>query len=193
MFEKINQFEQALAEFTGAKYAVMTDCCTHAIELCFRYDNVRACAYPAYTYLSIPQLMHRLKIKAIMMDDPDWVGEYQFLGTRIWDSARLLRKNMYHKGQLQCLSFGYGKPLQAGRGGAILLDDKDDYLALLSMRYDGRDLNITPWQDQRVFRTGYHYRPTPEEAELCLQLLPTVNQEPKHVVYPDCRNITIID
>lgn len=193
MFEKIDQFEQALAEFTGARYAVMTDCCTHAIELCFRHDKVHACAYPAYTYLSIPQLMHRLQIKAIMLDDPDWVGEYQFLGTRIWDSARLLRKDMYRPGMLQCLSFGYSKPLQAGRGGAILCDDRDDYLALLSMRYDGRDLNITPWQDQKVFRTGYHYRPTPEEAELCLQLLPTVNQEPKHVVYPDCRNIIIRD
>ena len=27
MFEKILQFEQALAEYTGAPYAVMTDCC----------------------------------------------------------------------------------------------------------------------------------------------------------------------
>jgi dTDP-4-amino-4,6-dideoxygalactose transaminase len=33
-FEKIVEFESALAKFTGAPYAVMTDCCTHAIELC---------------------------------------------------------------------------------------------------------------------------------------------------------------
>ena len=37
MFEKIKQFEEALADFTGAPYAIMTDCCTHAIELCLRY------------------------------------------------------------------------------------------------------------------------------------------------------------
>ena len=192
MFDKIFEFERELAKYTGARYAVMTDCCTHAIELCFRYDKVHVCAFPAYTYLSIPQLMHRLEVHSIMMDDPNWVGEYQFLGTRVWDSARLLRPGMYRKGMLQCLSFGYSKPLDAGRGGAILMDDLDDYRALSAMRYDGRDLTISPWQDQQVFRTGYHYRPTPEEAERCLELLPTVNAEPKHVVYPDCRKITIV-
>lgn len=195
MFDEILKFEQALAEFTGAPYAIMTDCCTHAIELCLRYDNVKECAFTPYTYLSVPMTMHKLGIKYyyINEDRQTWTGEYRFHQTRIWDSARLLQRDMYRKGSMRCLSFGYSKPLQAGRGGAILLDDKDAYLALLSMRYDGRDLNITPWQDQKIFRVGYHYRPTPEEAELCLQLLPTVNQEPRFVAYPDCRNITIID
>ena len=192
MFDKIFEFERELAKYTGAEYAVMTDCCTHAIELCFRHDHVRDCAYPAYTYLSIPQLMHRLGIRGIMVDDPNWIGEYQFLNTRVWDSARLLRPGMYRRGQLQCLSFGYSKPLDAGRGGAILMDNLEDYRALSAMRYDGRDLTISPWQDQQIFRTGYHYRPTLEEAQRCLELLPTADTEPKHVVYPDCRKITII-
>ena len=40
MFDKILEFETALAEYTGAPYAVMTDCCTHAIELClFCFDS----------------------------------------------------------------------------------------------------------------------------------------------------------
>lgn len=198
MFDKIFEFEEALAKYTGAKYAVMTDCCTHAIELCFRHDQVKICAYPAYTYLSIPQLMHRLGVNTIMLDIPKWIGEYQFQGTRIWDSARLLRPGMHRPGQLQCLSFGYSKPLDAGRGGAILMDNLDDYRALSAMRYDGRDLTIGPWHNQQVFKTGYHYRPTPEEAQRCLELLrgiellPPEKMEPKYVSYPDCRKITII-
>jgi dTDP-4-amino-4,6-dideoxygalactose transaminase len=44
-FEKIVEFESALAKFTGAPYAVMTDCCTHAIELCLRYDNINVCYF----------------------------------------------------------------------------------------------------------------------------------------------------
>lgn len=192
-FDAIYKFESELAEYTGARYAVMTDCCTHAIELCFRYDHVHTCAFPAYTYLSIPQLMHRLNIEYILIDEPDWVGEYQFLGTRVWDSARLLAPGMYRKGMMQCLSFGYSKPLQAGRGGAILLDDPDAYSVISAMRYDGRqDLN-KPWHEQETFRIGYHYRPTIEEAERCSELLPTVDPVPKHVVYPDCRKITILD
>jgi dTDP-4-amino-4,6-dideoxygalactose transaminase len=32
----VEKFESKIAEFYGAKYAVSTDCCTHAIELCLR-------------------------------------------------------------------------------------------------------------------------------------------------------------
>jgi hypothetical protein len=93
MFDQILKFEQKLAEFTGAPYAVMTDCCTHAIELCLRYDRVRECQFTAYTYLSIPMTMHKLQIQYELVDE-SWVGQYQFHNTRIWDSARILQSNM---------------------------------------------------------------------------------------------------
>lgn len=192
MFEKIREFELALAAYTGAPYVIMTDCGTHAIELALRHDQPVNVALTAYTYLSIPMLMHKLGI-AYRLIPEDWTGEYQFHGSRVWDSARRLERGMYRSGQVQCLSFGHGKPLQIGRGGAILLDDRGMYDCLLEQRYDGRDLSITPWQQQRVFRVGYHYRPTIEEAERGLELLPTVNEPPKYHEYPDCRNIQIID
>jgi dTDP-4-amino-4,6-dideoxygalactose transaminase len=142
MFEKILEFETRLAKFTGAPRAIMTDCCTHAIELCMRYDRVESCAFTPFTYLSIPMLMHKLGIKYhYEVGTPaQWVGEYHFRKTRIWDSARRLEQEMYRRGQIQCLSFGHDKPLPIGRGGAILLDDEAAYQALLRMRYDGRDL-----------------------------------------------------
>ena len=189
-FEKINEFEQALAKFTGAPYAVMTDCCTHAIELCLRYDESSRVLFPAHTYLSIPMTMHKLGI-SYDYTDKLWTGEYQFIGTCIWDSARLLKEGMYRPGQLQCLSFGYGKPLEIGRGGAILLDDETAYQKLIRQRYDGRDLNITSWQEQKIFEIGYHYKPTIEEAIRGLELLPNVDQEPKYKEYPDLREIII--
>ena len=198
MFDKILEFETALAEFTGAPYAIMTDCCTHAIELCLRYDQVKECSFTPYTYLSIPMTMHKLGIRYNYYPDSlphrqQWVGEYKFEFTRIWDSARRLEKNMYRPGQIQCLSFGYDKPLSIGRGGAILLDDESAYQALLRMRYDGRDLTVSPWPAQREFRVGYHYRPTIEEAERGLELLNQyTSQPPREVVYPDCRQISIV-
>ena len=194
-FDKILQFEQALAEFTGAPYAIMTDCCTHALELCFRYDRVEFCAFTPYTYLSIPMLMHKLNVKFVY-EETQWVGEYRFRKTRIWDSARLLQRNMYRPGQIQCLSFGHGKPLHIGRGGAILLDDAEAYQTILQQRYDGRDLTIAPWESQKTFRVGYHYKPTIEEAEQGLALLEGIkelNPEPREVLYPDLRLITIVE
>ena len=195
-FDAILQFETALAEFTGAPRVIMTDCCTHAIELCMRYDRVEFCAFTPYTYLSIPMLMHKLGIQYVYeVDDPaQWVGEYRFRKTRIWDSARRLEQGMYRAGQMQCVSFGHDKPLPIGRGGAILLDDESAYQALLRMRYDGRDLTVKPWVAQKEFRVGYHYRPTVEEAEHGLELLSQYqSQPPREVAYPDCRQIRIVE
>jgi dTDP-4-amino-4,6-dideoxygalactose transaminase len=195
MFDKILQFERALADFTGAPYAIMTDCCTHAIELCLRYDRVKELVMTPYTYLSIPMTMHKLGIKYYYKEE-EWTGEYQFHGTRIWDSARRLEKNMHRPRQMQCLSFGHDKPLHIGRGGAIILDDKAAYDALICMRYDGRDLNIKPWIAQKEFRVGYHYKPTPEEATQGIALLEGIKEycpAPRPVEYPDLRTITIKD
>ena len=190
-FEKITEFEQALAKLTGAPYVIMTDCCTHAVELCLRFDRVRRCSLPAHTYLSIPMTLHKLDIE-FDYTDREWVGEYQLTGTRIWDSARLLKQGMYRPGMVQCISFGYEKPLSIGRGGAVLTDDEDLFTILHQQRYDGRDLSISPWEKQKIFYIGYHYKPTIEEAIKGLELLPTVDQEPKYKQYPDLREIIII-
>ena len=194
MFDKILEFEQALAKFTGAPYAIMTDCCTHAIELCLRYDRVRGLKMTPYTYLSIPMTMHKLGIDYVYMDEPEqtWTGEYNFVYTRIWDSARRLEADMYQAGQMQCVSFGHTKPLQIGHGGAILLDNKKAYNTMIKQRYDGRDLNTVPWQSQKTFQIGYHYKPSIEDAVRGLELLEQYqSQEPVFVQYPDLRTITI--
>lgn len=190
-FDPIYKFEQALGALTGAPFVVMTDSCTHALELCLRYDKVERCLFTAFTYISVPMTMHKLNIAYGLVPDNAWIGEYQILSTRIWDSARLLRTGMYRAGQMQCLSFGHSKPLDIGRGGAILLDDEVAYNKLIQQRSDGRDLRITPWQDQKVFEVGYHYRPTIEEAVLALEKLPSVDQMPKYHNYPDLQQLII--
>ena len=45
-FSAITEFEQMLSDYTGAPYVVVTDCCTHAIELCFRIKNVNNVTLP---------------------------------------------------------------------------------------------------------------------------------------------------
>jgi dTDP-4-amino-4,6-dideoxygalactose transaminase len=194
-FSKLFEFESALAEYTGAPYVVLTDGCTHALELCFRHDNVKLTAFTPYTYLSVPMLMHHLGIKFNYHPDhlphqQQWTGEYKFDGTRIWDSARRLEPNMYRPGQFQCLSFGWTKPLQLGKVGAILLDDVDAYKKFSRQRSDGRDLNVS-WETETDLILGYHYCPTLELCEKGLTLLPTIEPKSQPGIYPDCRNISI--
>jgi dTDP-4-amino-4,6-dideoxygalactose transaminase len=195
-FDDIHRFEVALAEYAGAPFAIMTDCCTHAIELCLRYNKVREVMLTPYTYLSLPMTFHKLDIdyKYHEQAEQTWIGEYAIGLTNIWDSARRLEQNMYIAGTMKCLSFGHGKPLHIGRGGAILLDNEQAYHDIIRMRYDGRDLNTKPWESQVEFKVGYHYKPTPEEAVQGLALLEGLKDLPKKPVfveYPDLRKITI--
>lgn len=192
-FQTLFDFESALAEYTGAPYAVVTDGCTHALELCFRYDNIKETAFTPYTYLSIPMLMHHLGIKYeyhTAEHRQQWVGEYKFEATRIWDSARRLEPSMYRSGQFQCLSFGWTKPLQLGKVGAVLLDDPVAYKLFSRQRADGRDLNLL-WETETDLILGYHYCPTLELCAKGLELLPTIEPKSQPGVYPDCRNISI--
>lgn len=190
-FDALFKFEQDLADYTGAPYVVLTDGGTHAIELCMRYDNVQLTAFSAYTYLSVPMLMHHLRISYVMTTE-EWTGEYQFHNSRIWDSARRLEPGMYKPGQMQCLSFGWSKPLQLGRVGAILLDDVNAYNTMSRWRSDGRDLHVTPWDQEQEFGLGFHYCPTLELCEKGSKLLPTITPQSQKVEYPDCRNIRIV-
>lgn len=186
-FRTLFDFESALAKYTGAPYVVVTDGCTHALELCFRHAGVKHTRFSAYTYLSVPMLMYHLGIHFEMTNE-EWSGEYQFKDTNIWDSARRLEPGMYRAGQMQCLSFGWTKPLQLGKAGAILLDDESAYRKFSRQRADGRDLNI-PWETETDLILGYHYCPTLELCARGLELLPTIIPQSQPAVYPDCRKI----
>jgi dTDP-4-amino-4,6-dideoxygalactose transaminase len=192
-FDVLFEFEKQLARYTGAPHVVLTDCCTHAIELCMRYDRVTTTEFSAFTYLSVPHLMRHQDIMYTLNDDV-WAdtGEYQFHGTRIWDSARRLVRNMYRPGQMQCVSFGNGKPLQLGRVGAVLLDDTVAYNTMSLQRSDGRDLRVSPWTQQEHFAAGYHYCPTLEDCAKGLASLDQVTNPVTHQVYPDLRKLLLI-
>lgn len=193
-FDAIIEFEQAIADYTGAPYCVTTDCCTHAIEIAFRLNPVRYVEFPAYTYLSVPMTMHKLGID-YQLQDIKWKDYYCFKNSNVWDCARYFKENMYAAGSIQCVSFGMTKPLQIGLGGCLLTDNKDVYESASRMRYDGRDIfNYSPWAKQKEFTVGYHYYLRPEECVVGLNLLNEKNfiqQLDKNFDYPDCRMVTI--
>lgn len=194
MTGSVETFENKLADFTGAPYVVTTDCCTHAIELCFRLLEIKTCKFSAYTYISVPMTMSLLSVD-YELSDIEWHGEYQFLGTPVWDSARCLKPGMYRHGQYQCLSFGHGKPLDNVRGGAILLDNEEHYNKLKMMSYDGRDLSHKNWIEQKTYTQGFHYMMRYEECDSASLLLDNYISagefEHRYKPYPDVRQINI--
>jgi len=190
-FEKVKEFEDAVADFFGAPYAVATDCCTHGLELSLRYTEAESITVPNRTYLSVPMLADKLGLK-LKWEDKEWSGSY-YLTDNIVDAAVLWERDSYIPGTMMSVSFQFKKHLSLGRGGMILLDDPFAREKLKRMSYDGRSPDL-PWAQQNIKTMGYHYYMTPETAELGLAKLPAaISTPPKKWVYEDWADLTKMD
>lgn len=188
MFEVVEDFEKRIAEFFNAPFAVAVDCCTHGIELALRYSGANRISVPKRTYISIPLLAQKLSIQLEWRDEV-WVDYYRLTETII-DAAVLWRENSYVPETTMALSFQYQKHLSLGRGGMLLLDDKNAALELKKMSYDGR-VPMIPWREQDISTVGYHYYMTPETALLGLEKLPAaVEMQPRQWVAEDWPDLT---
>ena len=176
-FKVIEEFEKRIAKFFGSPYAVAVDCCTHALELCLRHQNVESISVPNNTYISVPFLSKKLNIELEWRKE-NW-EDYYYLTNNIIDAAVLWKENSYIKETFMCVSFQYRKHLSLGRGGVILTDDKFAAEELKKMSYDGRLPHI-PWREQNISTMGYHYYMTPETAQLGLAKIDeAIKTEPK--------------
>ena len=193
-FELVTKLEDKVASFFGAPYAVATDSCTHAVELCLRYEQPYEVTFPTHTYPSVPFLGEKLGLRWEFREE-EWVDYYQIGNTNVYDAAVLWKMGGYIPSTHMCLSFQYQKHLKIGRGGMILTDNKEAYEMLSEMVYDGRNSRDIPWRQQNIKTIGYHYYMTPEAAEIGLnQFEDAVKRTPKiwtDLDYPDLRTMDV--
>lgn len=167
-YDVVGQFEEALAEYTGAPYVVTTNSCTMAIQLAVRYTLERrgdSVEVPKRTYCSVPMAVQHAG-GHVLWRNRKWRGEYQLYPLPVWDSARRFTWGMYRSGQMQCVSFQTSKILGLEQGGAILLDDKDAAEWLRRARYDGREAG-----ERFPRQVGWHCYLNPSTAAIGLQRL----------------------
>lgn len=190
-FNVVRQFEDALAEYTGAPHVVTVDSCTNAIFLSLlwwreKWGDDLIVGLPRRTYVGVAQSARNADF-TISWRDEQWRGGYPLLGTPVWDSARRFRADMYYEtpGNLVCVSFQVSKHLPIGRGGAILTDDPDAAAWLRRARFDGR----TPGDSAAPIQVpGWHMYLSPPEAARGLWLLswlPKNNADLPNDDYPD--------
>jgi dTDP-4-amino-4,6-dideoxygalactose transaminase len=190
----VTEFENKIAKFFNAPYAVAVDSCTHGIELCLRHTKETKISVPRRTYLSVPFLAEKLNIERVWRDEK-WEDYYTVNhgDKKIIDAAVLWKHNSYIPNTYMCLSFQYQKHLSLGRGGMILLDNEHDANQLKKMSYDGR-IPLTPWREQNIDTVGYHYYMTPETAKLGIEKLEkAINTEPRKWVTNDWPDLTQMD
>ena len=193
MFDIVDEFEKRIADFFGSPYAVAVDCCTHGLELCLRLSQVQSIKVPHRTYLSVPLLAEKLKIKREWKDE-NWKDYYFLTDTtsrwKIIDAAVLWERNSYIAGTYMCISFQFQKHLSLGRGGVILTDSETSAEELKKMSYDGR-IPAVPWREQNIETIGYHYYMTPETAQKGLDKLPSaIETTPREWVVNDWPDLT---
>jgi hypothetical protein len=190
-FETVTNFEKKIAEFFGSPFAVAVDSCTHGIELCLRYNNVKSINVPKQTYISIPFLSKKLNL-GLEWRNQNW-KDFYYVSHSVIDAAVLWKPNSYIPKTFMSISFQYQKHLSLGRGGMILTDNQEAAIKLKKMSYDGRLPNV-PWKEQNIDMVGYHYYMTPEIAEEGLIKLPTaILNKPKEWTINDWPDLTKLE
>ena len=192
-FQPLFDFEQAVADFWGAPYAVAVDCCTHALELSLKVKNTSMAFCPTRTYISVPMMLERITIP-LKYVDRKWT-EYYFIAENVIDAAAHWRQDGYISNTLMCISFGHKKHINIGKGGIILLDNYELYKRLQKLRYDGRSIHSgVMYLDDDITELGYHYYMTPETAAVGLDIFNIKKDRPAKTVscvdYPDIRKFT---
>ena len=216
-FKIVEDFESALCEYTGAKYAVTTTSCTMALLLACRWHYVDrwnhlieisrstdvqlypipTITIPNRTYVGVPMSIIHAGFN-VAFEDVDWEGHYTLMGTSILDSARWFTAEMaaYDSNQEEfiCVSFHPTKHLGIStHGGAILHNNEEADEWFRMMRFDGRKQGVAP-RNQKEWVLGYHCYMNPvmaSEGLLRLSTLPQYNEPLPNDPYPDLSKMSI--
>jgi len=196
VYEVTKQFEDELARYTGARFAVTVDNASNALFLALMYENIKGqeITIPARTYPSVPcEIIHAGgKVNFEPVEGSTIKGAYQLKPTRVWDSALRFTTGMYIPNTHMCISFtGPYKHFKLSKGGAILTDDRDAYFWFKRARYSGR--RECSYHEDNLDMLGWNFYMMPELAARGLLLMNQfydMQANPKHnedleLPYPD--------
>ena len=174
VYKVTEEFEEKLADYTGAKYAITVDNASNAIFLALMYEKVKGktITIPSRTYPSVPcEIIHAgAKINWQHVKGTTIKGAYQLYPTKVWDSALSFTGDMYIPNTHMCVSFtGPHKIFKLSKGGAILTDNYKAYLWFKRARYSGR--RECSYHDDNFDMLGWNFYMMPELAARGLLLI----------------------
>lgn len=207
VYKITEDFEKALCDYTGSKYAITLDNMSNALFLALYYEkNIKksitseSISIPSRTYPSVPcEIIHAgLKVDFEPVEGKKIKGAYQLKGSNVWDSALRFTADMYIPGSHMCVSFtGPYKTLKLSKGGAILTDDHDAMLWFKRARFSGR--RECSYHDDNFDMLGWNFYMMPElSARGLLMMLQFYNldgtkkhNEDLELPYPDLSKFEI--
>ncbi len=174
IYKVTEDFENALCDYTGARYAVTVDNASNALFLSLMYEKITdvEISIPCRTYPSVPcEIIHAGgKVNFTEVNGDTIKGAYQIKPTKVWDSALRFTCDMYIPNTHMCLSFtGPYKHFKLSKGGAILTDNLDAYHWFKRARYSGR--RECSYHDDNFDMIGWNFYMMPELAARGLLLM----------------------
>lgn len=171
----VDKFEQAIAGYVGAKYAVSFNSATSAIFLALIGKR---------TTIKVPSIIPPVVLNAIITsgnqyeftDDVDWVGGsyllHDFGHYKIIDSAQKLESNQFKKecnpNDLMVFSFYPTKPIGSCDGGMIVSDDYEKIVLLKEIALNGMSFSENNW-DRKIKLPGYKMYMNSMQADIGLR------------------------
>ena len=178
IYKVTEEFEEKLADYTGARFAVTLDNMSNGLFLSLYYEHVvmnrtaDTITIPNRTYPSVPcEIIHAgLKVDFWKVKGKTIKGAYQMEGSNVWDSALTFTADMYKPNTHMCVSFtGPYKHFKLSKGGAILTDDYDAYNWFKRARYSGR--RAVSYHEVNLDMLGWNFYMMPELAARGLLLM----------------------
>jgi dTDP-4-amino-4,6-dideoxygalactose transaminase len=207
IYKVTEEFEEKLADYTGARFAVTLDNMSNGLFLSLYYEHVvknrteDVIKIPSRTYPSVPcEIIHAgLKVEFELVKGTTIKGAYQLKGSNVWDSALSFTADMYRPNTHMCVSFtGPYKHFKLSKGGAILTDDVDAYRWFKRARYSGR--REVSYHEDNLDMLGWNFYMMPELAARGLLLMGQFyeigtgnkkNNEDLELPYPDLSKFEI--
>ena len=178
VYKVTEEFEEKLASYTGAKYAVTLDNMSNGLFLALYYEHMvmnrteEVITIPNRTYPSVPcEIIHAgLNVGFEPVEGTTITGAYQLKGSNVWDSALSFTADMYKPKTHMCVSFtGPYKHFKLSKGGAILTDDPTAYRWFKRARYSGR--RAVSYHEDNLDMLGWNFYMMPELAARGLLLM----------------------
>lgn len=157
----VGMFEQRIADYVGAKYAVGVNSATNAIFLIFLNKGLT---------VNIPSMIPPVVANGIItsgnkvnfVDDTEWVGSsyilHDFGDYKVIDSAQEIYRNQFKEeandGDLMFFSFYPTKPIGSCDGGMIVSNDKKKIEWFREAVMNGMTFSENNW-DRKIKFPGY--------------------------------------
>jgi len=178
--EIVEEFEQAFAEYVGAKYACFANSASSLLYLSLKKLNTTV-KIPSIMPPVVPNLIVNSGNKIEFYDDIDWVGDMYQLHDGIWDSAQRVARNQYSKfsncdTDTMIFSFYPTKPVGSCDGGMIVSDNKYTIDRFKAMVLNGTKASRNAWEREQIM-LGYKMHGNSIQAKIAHENLKKLDKK----------------